>query len=131
MFIASLYVALGGAAGSVSRYLLSVAVQSRAGVFPIATLLINVSGSLLLGFLVRYMLESPSVGAEMRLLLTTGFCGGYTTFSTFSYEAARLVQDGEYQRAAWYVVLSVVLSLAGTFVGFGAARGLLAARHGS
>jgi CrcB protein len=64
-------------------------------------------------------------------MLTAGFCGGYTTFSTFSYETARLVEDGDYRRAALYVVLSVLLSLAGTFVGFALARQLLALREGA
>ncbi len=128
--IVALYVALGGALGSVARYLLSVAVQSRAGSFPVATLAINISGSLLLGFLIRYTMETPSVGAEMRLMLTTGFCGGYTTFSTFSFETARLIEDGEYDRAVWYVLLSVIVSLAATFAGFSIARGLLGLRRG-
>lgn len=125
-----LFVALGGALGSVSRYLLSVAIQSRAGSFPTATLLINITGSLLLGFLVRYTMETPAVGPDIRLLLTTGFCGGYTTFSTFSYETARLIEDGELDRAALYVALSLVVSLVATFAGFSLARGLLALRRG-
>ena len=94
-------VAIGAAVGGVSRYYLSLAVQQRLGAsFPWGTLLINVTGSLLLGFLMRYALATPSVSVEMRLLLTTGFCGGYTTFSTFSYETATLIEDGQYQRAA-------------------------------
>lgn len=126
-----LFVALGGAVGSASRYLLSVAIQSRAGTFPTATLLINITGSLLLGFLIRYTLETPAVGPDLRLLLTTGFCGGYTTFSTFSYETARLIEDGELDRAALYVALSLIVSLAATFAGFSLARGLLALRRGT
>lgn len=122
------YVALGGAVGSAARYLLTVLIQSRAGAgFPVATLLINVTGSILLGFLMRYSLESVTASPEVRLLLTTGFCGGYTTFSTFSYETARLMEDGEWHRGALYVAASVVLSIAGTLVGFALARGLLSA----
>src|SRR5919201_4338081 len=102
------YVAVGGAAGSVARFLLGTALQQRSGgTFPIGTLVINITGSLLLGFLVRYALATPAVSAEVRALLTTGFCGGYTTFSTFSYETAALIEEGEYQRAALYVALSV------------------------
>jgi CrcB protein len=123
------YVALGGAIGTVARYVLTLAIQERAGAgFPVATLLINVSGSIVLGFLMRYALESTAVSPELRLLFTTGFCGGYTTFSTYSYETARLIEDGEWRRAAVYAVLSVVVSLAGMFAGFAAARGLLAGR---
>jgi CrcB protein len=68
------------------------------------------------------------VSAETRALLTTGFCGGYTTFSTFSYETVTLVQDGDYRRAATYVLVSVVVSLAATFIGIVAANELLSAR---
>jgi CrcB protein len=123
------YAGIGGAIGTVARYLLTLWIQPRAGPgFPVATLAINVTGSILLGFLMRYSLESVSASPEVRLLLTTGFCGGYTTFSTFSYETARLIEDGEWQRGAVYIAASVVLSLAGTFIGFALARGVLAPR---
>ena len=71
---------------------------------------------------------STSVSAETRALLTTGFCGGYTTFSTFSYETIALMEDGDYRRAAMYVVASVVVSLAATFLGIVAANAVLGAR---
>lgn len=122
-------VAVGAAAGGVSRYYLSVAVQQRLGAtFPWGTLVINVTGSLLLGFLMRYALATPTVSAEMRLLLTTGFCGGYTTFSTFSYETAMLLEDGQYERAAAYALASVLVALLATFCGFVLARELIAFR---
>ena len=124
------YIALGSAAGGVARYLIGVWVQSRAGIgFPIGTLLINVSGSLLLGFLIRYYLVSPSISPEFRAMITTGFCGGYTTFSAFSFETASLIEDGDYGRAGLYIALSVALSLATTFGGFAAAKSLLDSRH--
>ncbi len=124
------YVATGGALGTAARYALALFVQSRStSTFPSATLLINVSGSILLGFLMRYGLESSSASPEVRLLLTTGFCGGYTTFSTFSYETARLLEDGEWSRGVAYVVASVAVSLIGTFVGFALARALLTAQR--
>jgi fluoride exporter len=123
------YVALGSAVGGVSRVALSTFIQQRAGPFPIGTLVVNVTGSLALGFLLRYTLGSTSVSAEARALLTTGFCGGYTTFSTFSYEAITLIEDGDYRRAAAYVVASVLLSLMATFLGILAAAELLAARR--
>lgn len=124
------FVAVGSALGGVARFLLGTLVQQRAGTqFPVGTLLINVTGSLLLGFLLRYSLQSTVVSANVRALLTTGFCGGYTTFSTYSYEAAALIEDGEYRRAALYIVLSVVLALAGVFIGIIAARELIAFRE--
>ncbi len=117
------WVALGSAAGGVLRFALGAMIQQKTGsTFPVGTLIINLSGALLLGFLLRYSLETPAVSPELRALLTTGFCGGYTTFSTFTYETAALIEDGDYHRAVWYVVLSVALSLGGTFLGIGLAR---------
>ena len=122
-------VALGAAAGGVARYYLGAAVLHRAGAnFPWATLLINVTGSLLLGFIVRYAVNTPGVSDPVRLLLTTGFCGGYTTFSTFSYETAVLLESGRYERAAVYVAASVLVSLVATFGGFALANQIVALR---
>jgi CrcB protein len=123
------YVAIGSAAGGASRFALSNFIQQRSGAFPLGTLLINITGSLLLGFLMRYALGSTSVSAETRALLTTGFCGGYTTFSTFSYETIKLIEDGDYRRATIYVVASVVVSLVATVLGMMAAGELLAVRR--
>jgi len=125
-------VAIGGALGCVSRYYLTAFIQQRAGPsFPVGTLLINITGSFLLGFIMRYALQSGAVSAETRMILTSGFCGGYTTFSTYSYETAMMLDDGEYGRAALYVGSSVVLALAGTLLGFAAANRLLALRQGA
>ncbi len=123
------YVAIGSAVGGVSRYLLGGFVQRVfAASFPVGTLVINVTGSALLGFILRYSLDTPSVTPEMRALLAVGFCGGYTTFSTFSYETLALLEDGDLRRAGLYVGLSVAGSLVATFLGFVAARELLALR---
>jgi CrcB protein len=124
------YVALGSAVGGVLRYLLGGWVQERAGTtFPIQTLLINVTGSLLLGFLQQYALETSAVSPEVRTMLTIGFCGGYTTFSTFSFETVRMLEDGDWRRAALYVTLSVVLSVGAAILGIVAARELIALRR--
>ena len=124
------YVAAGGAAGSAMRYVLASWIQSRSGSpFPMGTLIVNISGSILLGLLLRYALETPAISPEMRALLTTGVLGGYTTFSTFTYETAALLEEGDWGRAALYVGLSVVISLIGTFLGFAGARELLALRR--
>lgn len=96
--------------------------------FPLGTLLINVTGSFVLGFIVRYALATPSITPELRALLTTGFCGGYTTFSTYSFESATLIEEGQYQRAGLYIFLSVAIALVATFAGFIAARELMAFR---
>ena len=124
-----LAVALGSAIGGVARWALTSWVQLRAGlVFPWGTWTVNVTGALLLGFLARVAFATPAVGPEMRLFLTTGICGGYTTFSTFSYETAVLIEHGEYGRATTYVVSSVLVSLIAMFAGFTLARLLFAAR---
>lgn len=123
------YIAVGSAIGGVSRYLVGGLVQRLAGgTFPSGTLLINITGSFLLGAFLRYGVDTPTLTPELRALLTVGFCGGYTTFSTFSYETAALLEDGEWSRAALYVSLSVGLSLLATFLGFLAARELIAVR---
>ena len=123
-------VAIGAALGGVARYYLASAIQHRVGAtFPWGTLVINVSGSLLLGVLMRYALATPSVSAELRAFLTTGFCGGYTTFSTYSYETAALLEDGQYGRAGAYALASMVLALVATFAGFVLAREVIALRE--
>jgi fluoride exporter len=126
------YVALGSAVGGVARFGLSGLVQQRAGpTFPLGTLVVNVSGSLLLGFLWRFALGTDSISPEVRALLTAGFCGGYTTFSTFSYETMVLLEEGASARAGAYVMLSVFLSLGGAWLGITGARALLAVRSSS
>jgi CrcB protein len=123
-------VAIGGAAGCVCRYYLGAFVQQHTGAtFPYGTLVINITGSLILGFLLRYALTTQTWSIEFRALLTAGFCGGYTTFSTFSYETAMLLEDGEYQRATVYALGSVIAALAFTFLGFILARELIAWRE--
>jgi CrcB protein len=121
---------VGAAAGGVSRFYLTMAVQQRLGPsFPWGTLLINITGSLLLGFLIRYALATPAVSMEVRAMLTTGFCGGYTTFSSYSYESAVLIEEGQFSRAALYSISSMVLALLATFCGFLLARELIAFRQ--
>jgi fluoride exporter len=119
-------IAVGAAAGGVSRYYLASAIQQRMGAsFPWGTLAINITGSLLLGFLIRYSLATPAISPEVRAMLTVGFCGGYTTFSSYSYETMVLIEDGEIGRAAMYSLGSVVLALVATFAGFMLARELI------
>ena len=114
-------IALGGAAGSVARYGVGRFFDRGEGEFPVGTLLVNIAGCLLLGFLVRYF-NGSTMSTELRAALTIGFCGGFTTFSTFSLETIRLAESGNWQRAALYVFASVVLSLAALAAGLAAAR---------
>ena len=123
------YIALGSALGGAGRYLVGELVQrSATTTFPTGTLAVNVTGCFLLGLIVRYAIETPTVSPELRAFLTIGICGGYTTFSTFSFETARMLEDGEWTRAALYLALSVVVSLGAVFLGFAAARQVLALR---
>jgi CrcB protein len=124
-----LLIAVGGATGSVLRYLIGGAVQrTSAGGFPIGTMAVNVSGCFLIGMLVRQVFNTQ-VSPELRALLIVGFCGGFTTFSAFSAETVALIEGGEYARAAGYVILSVALCLGATFAGMAAMRLLEGAGH--
>ncbi len=126
------YVAAGSAVGGVTRFLLTDVLQQRlapAGSFPIGTLVVNVTGSLLLGFLVRWLLEVPVVSPEIRLMLTVGFCGGFTTFSTFSHDTVAMMDHGDWPRTALYVGLSVGLSLVAVVGGIALAREMISWRQ--
>lgn len=111
-----LLVALGGATGSVARALIGMALPSR---FPWATLLINVVGSCLIGGLMaRVGTMEPGPAATLRSLLVVGFCGGFTTFSTFSWQTLEQMQKGEWGAAAANVLLSVGLCLLAAWLGW-------------
>lgn len=100
-----LYIIAGGIAGTLSRWYLQGWVQTRSGLstFPIGTLAINLAGSFVIGFVIRLATGSTVITPELRAGLTIGFCGAFTTMSTFSYESTRLLGDGEYGLAALYM----------------------------
>jgi CrcB protein len=107
-----LLIALGGFLGAPARALLDRAVSARTRVsFPVGTLLVNCSGSFLLGVLAGLGL-AHQLPSGISPLAATGFCGAFTTFSTFSFETLRLLEDGYYLRAALYVSLSFAVGLA-------------------
>jgi CrcB protein len=113
-------IAFGGAVGSLLRYLVGGLVQrSSASGFPIGTLFVNVAGCFLIGVFVRFLLNMQT-SPELRALLVVGFCGGFTTFSTFSFETVGLIEGGEYARAATYIAGSVMICITATFVGMAA-----------
>ncbi|MBF6601294.1 MAG: fluoride efflux transporter CrcB [Dehalococcoidia bacterium] len=108
----------GGFAGANARYWLARWIADRYGTaFPYGTLVINVSGSLVIGFLITYLNARLSLSPNYRLIFTTGFIGAYTTFSTYTYESLTLMQDGLWARAAAYLIGSVALGMAAVTVG--------------
>ncbi len=112
-----IFVALGGAVGATCRYLIGLIPVK--GEFPFLTLLINLCGAVLIGFIVGITLNSGSknISESQVLFLKVGFCGGFTTFSTFSLEALQLIESGKTLYAGIYVVLSVVLCIFGVAFG--------------
>ncbi len=107
-----IFIFAGGGLGSVSRYLLSlVIVSDRIANFPLATLTANCLSSFILGLLVTLGLERFNISEPVRLMLTVGFCGGFSTFSTFTAESYQLMKDGNFTAMAINILLSVVLCL--------------------
>ena len=110
-------IAAGGAAGALARYLLGNYVGSRLGFrFPYGTLVINVTGSLVLGFIMA-LLARTTAGPNWRYLIPIGFIGAYTTFSTFEYETLRAVQDGQFATGLLNVAVSVTAGFAAVWLG--------------
>jgi CrcB protein len=125
-----LAVALGGALGAVARYLASGWLQDATrGFFPWGTFGVNVAGSLLLGFALVW-LQGTVASAEVRALITIGFLGSFTTFSTFSYETVAMLRDGEWWRAGGYAAGSLALGLVAVAAGAAIASGVLRTRSG-
>ena len=117
-------IALGGGIGAVMRYGITLLVQSWTGPgFPYGTLVVNVVGSLLIGFVVVFLNHRYHGNEVLRLFLVIGILGGFTTFSAFSLDTLKLVEKGQWGLAGAYVVGTVTLSLAAVFAGVFLARG--------
>ncbi|MDR1644671.1 MAG: fluoride efflux transporter CrcB [Tannerellaceae bacterium] len=114
-----LWVGLGGGLGSILRFLVSVltAKQGYVGAFPLATFSVNLTGCLLIGLLTGYSYRYGWLDADMKLLLITGFCGGYTTFSTFSLENLHLLETHQYLPFALYLSGSLLLGAGAVALG--------------
>jgi CrcB protein len=107
-----------GALGTLARYGLQGWVQERAGSrFPAGTLVVNLLGCFLLGGIAEYAMRHLSIPQEWRIGITVGFLGAFTTFSTFTFEAVRLMQEGEWMRAWTYVLVSAVGGMLAIVVG--------------
>jgi fluoride exporter len=119
------YIGLLGALGCLARYFLSGWVYQLLGRgFPYGTLAVNVVGAFLIGFIMEFSIRSALVPPTLRIALTIGFLGGLTTFSTFSFETFRLLEEGAFLIALGNVCLSLVACLACTWVGIVAARAI-------
>lgn len=108
-------VALGGALGALGRYLISLLpVRTE---FPVLTLLTNIVGAMVIGFVVGIVESKNEISTNATLFWKTGVCGGFTTFSTFSLEAVGLIERQQYWQGGLYIVLSVCCCMAGVIVG--------------
>ncbi len=115
---ALLFVGIGGGLGSILRYMISLFIGRHVPVvFPLGTLLVNISGCFLIGIFYSLSTKYTGFDPEWRLFLITGICGGYTTFSTFSYDGLILLKQGSTISFLLYAVGSVVLGLLATFAG--------------
>jgi len=104
----ALAVAAGGAVGSLCRYGCSLLLQRQSLVYPAGTLASNWGGCFVIGCLAQLLAPSPLLSTEVRLLLVTGFCGGFTTMSSLVYELGQFLRDGEYWHAAGYLLMTLV-----------------------
>ncbi|MDA3781426.1 MAG: fluoride efflux transporter CrcB [Bacteroidales bacterium] len=114
-----LLVGFGGFIGSVGRYLISrIHILSSMFSFPLGTLLVNVVGSFILGFLTGIVVRSPILTIEWRVFLMVGFCGGFTTFSTFTNENLSFMRNGEYFHVFLYSGVSIFLGFSAVYLGY-------------
>jgi len=118
-------IGVGGAIGTILRYVMGgLDYRFSSGVFPISTLVVNVTGSLVIGFLWG-IVDRFSISPNVRLFIFIGILGGYTTFSTFSLETFNLMRDGEYRIAFINVALSLILTIGAVFAGYIASKMLM------
>ena len=106
-----LLIAIFGAVGTLARYGLQGFVQVRTGAFPYGTLLINLTGCFLLGLIGQFTLNRMVIPPDWRVAIAVGFFGGYTTFSSFGWETAKMLEEGEWMLASTYVAASVLVGI--------------------
>jgi CrcB protein len=118
MFRLLLIIGSGSFIGGIARFLISRYVQSQAlSTFPYGTFLVNVAGCFLIGIFYGLSERGNLMNAELRMFLTVGFCGGFTTFSTFASENISLLREGDFFFFALYTSLSIFLGLMATYIG--------------
>jgi len=111
-----LYIFIGGGLGSMCRYIVGHYCTDQSG-FPLGTFVANIIACTILGILLGYQ-QANNINTSMKLLLMTGFCGGFSTFSTFSSESLSLIQQGQLGLALAYIGLSIILGLIAIYLGY-------------
>jgi CrcB protein len=113
-----LLVLIGSGVGGASRYILSEFIRQKNTLkYPLGTCLINIVGCFTIGLVLGYYTKNTTEDTDIKLLLTTGFCGGFTTFSAFAAENLYLIKSGNQLTALFYIILSVLLGILATFLG--------------
>lgn len=113
-----LLVFLGGGLGSGLRYLVTVTMNQYSKVLPFATFTVNILGCLLIGLILGYAQKENTLTSNQTLLLATGFCGGFTTFSAFANENLELIKNGEILNLSVYIIASVLIGILAVFIGY-------------
>ncbi|HET8572799.1 MAG TPA: fluoride efflux transporter CrcB [Edaphocola sp.] len=115
-----LIIGLGGGVGSILRYLMQVGINkiTPALAFPLGTFIVNITGCFLIGLFYGTAARHSWFSEEWRLMLITGLCGGYTTFSSFSYESMSLMAEGHFLYFGLYIGLSILFGLSATWLGY-------------
>jgi CrcB protein len=114
-----LFIAFGGMAGSVSRYLVQqMIIRNYSTIFPWGTFMVNIAGSLIIGMLFGLAAKYDWLNQDLRLLLVVGFCGSFTTFSAFAFEGLELLKNGQYAVLLTYIALSLVIGILAVWLGF-------------
>ena len=113
-----LFIGTGGFLGTVARFLVSkLSQQMFQTTFPLGTLIVNLAGCFILGIIYGLMERGELFSSDVRLFLTVGFCGGFTTFSTFAFENANMLRDGNFTQVALYTGISVIIGIAALIAG--------------
>ena len=113
-----LLVFLGGGLGSALRYLVASAMNQYSKVLPFGTFTVNIIGCLLIGMILGYAQRENTLTSNQTLLLATGFCGGFTTFSAFANENLELIKNGEIFNFSFYTIGSVLIGILAVYIGF-------------
>ena len=113
----ALLVFIGGGFGSVARYLISKYLNNVESGLPYGTFLVNILGSLLIGIILGFAIKNDTLSSNQTLFLATGFCGGFTTFSTFAYENHVFLKSGDFSSFTFYTIASFVVGFLAVFAG--------------